>query len=130
MDGDRKGQTASSSINRSPPIPDIPWNEHVLRNWRVFEHTLRNHYIYTLLIFLPVGILAGALDLKPLAVFIPNLLAIVPLAMLLSFVTDELSTNLRQSLGALLNATFGNAVEFIVSYRIFLHSYSLFRSHS
>lgn len=69
-----------------------------------------------LLVFVPVGILFGALGWNPTAVFIFNILAIVPLAIFLSFATEELSVNAGQIAGALLNATFGNAVEMIVSY--------------
>jgi Ca2+:H+ antiporter len=68
-----------------------------------------------LLIFLPLGILAGAQEWNPTVVFVCNLLAIIPLATLLSFVTEELSADAGQTVGALLNATFGNAVEMIVS---------------
>jgi len=42
-------------------------------------------------------------------------LAIIPLASLLAFATEELAVPLGQTIGGLLNATFGNAVELIVS---------------
>jgi Ca2+:H+ antiporter len=48
-------------------------------------------------------------------VFILNFFAIVPLAAVLSFATEEISMKLGQTMGGLLNATFGNAVELIVS---------------
>lgn len=79
------------------------------------KQTIRSHPTYALLIFVPLGIAAGLLEWTAPAIFALNLLSIIPLAMFLSFLTEELSTNLRQSLGALLNATFGNAVELIVS---------------
>ena len=47
--------------------------------------------------------------------FVLNFLAIVPLAGLLAFATEELAAKLGQTIGGLLNATFGNAVELIVS---------------
>ena len=68
-----------------------------------------------LLIFVPIGIISGALDWNPTAVFILNFIAIIPLAGLLSFATEELAAKLGQTIGGLLNATFGNAVELIVS---------------
>lgn len=46
-----------------------------------------------------------------------NFVAIVPLAALLSFATEELSAKLGETIGGLMNATFGNAVELIVSLR-------------
>ncbi|CAK1363595.1 unnamed protein product [Cercospora beticola] len=76
---------------------------------------LKSSYINILLVFVPVGIIAGALDLPPGAIFCLNFLAIVPLAALLSFATEELSEAVGAHIGGLLNATFGNAVELIVS---------------
>jgi Ca2+:H+ antiporter len=51
----------------------------------------------------------------PIVTFMLNFIAIIPLAALLSFATEQLSTKLGQTLGGLMNATFGNAVELIVS---------------
>lgn len=76
---------------------------------------LASNYVNVLLVFVPLGIIAGAIGWSPSAIFILNFLAIIPLAALLSFATEELSVNVGQTLGGLLNATFGNAVELIVS---------------
>ena len=62
----------------------------------------------------PVGIVAGAMNWNPTAVFVINFFAIIPLAAVLSFATEEISIKLGEALGGLLNATFGNAVELIV----------------
>lgn len=78
--------------------------------------TLKSNYVNILLVFVPVGIVIGALDLNPTAVFIVNFMAIIPLAALLSFATEELSAKMGQTLGGLMNASFGNAVELIVSF--------------
>lgn len=80
-------------------------------SWQV----LASNYVNVLLVFVPAGIILGALDIDPTAIFIVNFLAIIPLAALLSFATEELSVKLGQTIGGLLNATFGNAVELIVS---------------
>lgn len=77
--------------------------------------TLASNYVNVLLIFVPIGIVAGILSWNPTVVFILNFIAIIPLAALLSFATEELSAKLGQTLGGLMNATFGNAVELIVS---------------
>lgn len=68
-----------------------------------------------LLFFVPLGIIAGVLEWSPTAVFTLNFFAIIPLAAILSFATEEISVKLGETLGGLLNATFGNAVELIVS---------------
>ncbi|KAG9245692.1 Sodium/calcium exchanger protein-domain-containing protein [Calycina marina] len=81
----------------------------------VTKVTLLSNYVNVLLVFVPIGIIAGLLDWDPTTVFILNFFAIVPLAAVLSFATEEISMKLGQTLGGLLNATFGNAVELIVS---------------
>ncbi len=43
-----------------------------------------------------------------------NALAIVPLASLLSHATEGVASRLGDTIGALLNVTFGNAVELII----------------
>lgn len=77
-------------------------------------------YVNVLLVFVPLGLFSGAMDWSPTVVFILNFLAIIPLAACLSFATEELSSKLGEALGGLLNATFGNAVELIVSVIIIL----------
>lgn len=62
----------------------------------------------------PIGIVAGHLNWSPTAVFTINFFAIVPLAAVLSFATEEIAHKLGETMGGLLNATFGNAVELIV----------------
>ena len=81
------------------------------------QQTLTSNYVNVLLVFVPVGIVSGAVGWSPTATFILNFLAIIPLASLLSFATEELSAKLGQTLGGLMNATFGNAVELIVCVR-------------
>jgi hypothetical protein len=76
---------------------------------------LKSNYVNVLLVFVPLGIAAGMADWSPTAKFILNFIAIIPLASLLAFATEELAVPLGQTLGGLLNATFGNAVELIVS---------------
>ena len=71
-------------------------------------------YINVLLIFLPFALISGALGWSPTVVFTTNFFAIMPLAALLSFATEELSKKVGQGLGGLLNVTFGNATELIV----------------
>ncbi|RJE25136.1 Calcium ion transporter [Aspergillus sclerotialis] len=77
--------------------------------------TLVRDYVNLLLVFVPFGIVAGALKWDSSAVFALNFIAIIPLASLLSFATEELAATMGQALGGLMNATFGNAVELIVS---------------
>lgn len=77
--------------------------------------TLASSYVNVLLVFVPLGIVSGLLNWGAATVFVLNFFAIVPLASLLSFATEELAATMGQTLGGLMNATFGNAVELIVS---------------
>ncbi|ORY62573.1 Sodium/calcium exchanger protein-domain-containing protein [Pseudomassariella vexata] len=92
--------------------PWVKWPAHV---WHTTKTTLLSSYVNILLVFVPIGIVAGVTKWDPVTVFILNFLAIIPLAAVLSFATEEISVNLGDALGGLLNATFGNAVELIVS---------------
>lgn len=80
------------------------------------KKTLKSSQINWLLLFVPIGILAEKLNLGPSIIFISNFFAIIPLASLLAYATEELGESLHNdSIAGLLNATFGNAVEVIVS---------------
>ncbi|RDA85781.1 hypothetical protein CP532_6302 [Ophiocordyceps camponoti-leonardi (nom. inval.)] len=83
--------------------------------WHVTKVTLLSNYVNLLLVTVPLGIVAGVLAWSPVVVFTLNFLAIIPLAAVLSFATEEIAAKLGQALGGLLSATFGNAVELIVS---------------
>ena len=69
-----------------------------------------------LLIAAPVGIALNFTSVDPLAVFLINFIAIIPLAGLLSFVTEEIAMRVGEVLGGLLNASFG-----YVSWRRVIH---------
>ncbi|PQE16913.1 Calcium proton exchanger protein [Rutstroemia sp. NJR-2017a BBW] len=81
--------------------------------WHVGKVTLYSNYVNVLLVFVPLGIVAGITHWDPVVVFILNFFAIIPLASILSFATEEISMKLGETLGGLLNASFGNAVELI-----------------
>ncbi|KAJ4290765.1 hypothetical protein N0V88_006514 [Collariella sp. IMI 366227] len=85
------------------------------RFWGVFKQVLFHSKLNVLLVFVPVGIAVAQIDgLSPGVIFAMNAVAIVPLAGLLSFATESVAARLGDSLGALLNVTFGNAVELII----------------
>ncbi|RGP70677.1 ca2+:h+ antiporter [Fusarium longipes] len=84
-------------------------------SWHIAKVTLLSNYVNFLLVMVPLGIIAGKMGWNSTAVFTINFFAIIPLAAVLSFATEEFSLKLGDTLGGLLNATFGNAVELIVS---------------
>jgi Ca2+:H+ antiporter len=83
--------------------------------WHILRAIILSNYVNVLLVFLPLGILSGALGWDAILTFVFNFLAIIALASLLSFATEELSKKVGQTIGGLLNASFGNATELIVS---------------
>ena len=79
-----------------------------------FSTILFSTYVNVLLIFLPFAILSDAFNWSSAVVFAMNFLALIPLALLLSFTTKELTKRLGSTAGGLLNITFSNATELIV----------------
>ncbi|TPX07328.1 uncharacterized protein E0L32_010750 [Thyridium curvatum] len=79
------------------------------------QRTFLNSWINILLFAAPVGIGLHFTSVDPVAIFVVNFVAIVPLAAMLSFATEEIALRTGETLGGLLNATFGNAVELIVA---------------
>jgi len=78
--------------------------------------TIFLHPFCTLLMFVPLGVLSPYLQFGDTWTFWLNFMALVPLAKVLGDATEELAGSLRNdTLSGLLNATFGNAVEMIIS---------------
>jgi Ca2+:H+ antiporter len=92
-----------------------PLVRYTASTWHITKVTLMSNYVNFLLVIIPVAIAAGELGWNPTTVFMLNFFAIIPLAAVLSFATEEIAIRLGETLGGLLNATFGNAVELIVS---------------
>ncbi|KAL7421512.1 Vacuolar calcium ion transporter [Cryptotrichosporon argae] len=79
-------------------------------------------WLNLLLVFIPIGWAlyfakhsGGVSSISDTAVFCTTFIAIIPLAGLLGFATEEAALRLGETLGGLLNATLGNAVELIVA---------------
>ncbi|KAM3067169.1 hypothetical protein ACMFMG_011722 [Clarireedia jacksonii] len=77
--------------------------------------TIFKSWINILLLAAPVGIAIHYAGVNTIIVFVVNFIAIIPLAGMLSFATEEISLHVGETLGGLLNASFGNAVELIVA---------------
>ncbi|GAB0496527.1 hypothetical protein MMPV_007839 [Pyropia vietnamensis] len=75
-----------------------------------------NSPMNALLVFVPLGIAAGLLDWSQTLVFLFNFLGVIPLAMILGRATEDIAAHTNQTIGGLINATFGNAVELILSF--------------
>ncbi|KAL1962902.1 hypothetical protein VTN77DRAFT_9080 [Rasamsonia byssochlamydoides] len=77
--------------------------------------TIFNSWVNVLLLAAPAGIIVNCLHADPRAIFVINFIAIIPLAAMLSYATEEIALRTGETIGGLLNATFGNAVELIVA---------------
>lgn len=68
-----------------------------------------------LVVFVPVALVLAVASADPTAVFVAAALGIIPLAGILGEATDGLADRAGTHAGALLNATFGNAAELIIT---------------
>ena len=68
-----------------------------------------------LLLAIPLTLYANYGVHNPVLTFIASMVAIMPLAFLMGQATEEIALRTGESLGGLLNATFGNAAEMIIA---------------
>ena len=99
--------------------------------------TILNSWINVLFVFIPIGIAMHFTTVSPVVIFVTNFIAIIPLAAMLSYATEEIALRTGETIGGLLNASFGqvrltltsiprltefrNAVELIVSIIALVH---------
>jgi len=85
-----------------------------IRFYEACKEILFSSWMNLLLVFVPVGIAVQAAGVNKTIVFAMNAIAIIPLAGLLSHATESVASELGDTIGALMNITFGNAVELII----------------
>ena len=68
-----------------------------------------------LLLAVPVAIYAEFVAHDPVMAFVASMIAIMPLAFLMGQATEEIALRTSESVGGLLNATFGNMAELIIA---------------
>jgi Ca2+:H+ antiporter len=79
------------------------------------KEVLFTSYLNILLGATPIAIISWAAGWSDIVTFLFSLIALCPLAERLGFVTEQLALHTNETIGGLLNATFGNATELIVS---------------
>ncbi len=79
------------------------------------ESGVVNKIFIGMLIFIPVAVVADYAGFPPLLTFVLAALAVVPLAKTMSDSTEALAHHVGPTIGGLLVATFGNAVELIIA---------------
>ena len=71
--------------------------------------------IYFLLVFAPTAVVLNLVGADHLILFAMAIIGLIPLAKLIGDSTEHLATHYGATLGSLLNVTFGNAAEIIIS---------------
>lgn len=74
-----------------------------------------NTFFKVLLLLIPITFVAHYLEASALSIFLLSAAAIIPLAKYIGDATEDLAVRTNPAIGGLLNATFGNATELIVS---------------
>ena len=88
---------------------DHNWGDYPFTPWGQVKATLFNSWINILLLAVPVGIALNYAKIDPVGIFVVNFIAIIPLAAMLSYATEEIAMHVGETLGGLLNASFGYA---------------------
>jgi len=70
---------------------------------------------YLLLVFIPISIVLWLLRVNEIFICVSALIGIVPLTTLIAQATQDLSARTSTIVGSLMNATFGNTIEFTVA---------------
>lgn len=81
---------------------------------RSLKEVLLGSYLNILMLLTPFALLSNSLGWSDGVTFALNLLAIAPFAERLGYVTEQVALHTNDTLGGLLNATFGNATELII----------------
>jgi Ca2+:H+ antiporter len=103
---DKAGEEAKAKKHTGWFNPVKPKRPFTVRNQ--IQRTIFNSWINILILAAPVGIAINYVpSVSGVAVFVVNFIAIIPLAAMLSFATEEIALRVGETLGGLLNATFG-----------------------
>ena len=100
----KSSKTGSRTIRISE---DHKWGKHPFTVWGQIKNTIFNSWINILLIAVPVGIAVNYVKIDPVGIFVVNFIAIIPLAAMLSYATEEIAMHTGETIGGLLNASFG-----------------------
>jgi Ca2+:H+ antiporter len=111
--------TPPAFVGRSVPLsPRLMGSRAFSSDREALVALIRSDKTWLLLPLVVVGVVVYYMNCSPGLVFLINFLGMIPLARILGDSTEELAAGLRNdTVGALLNATFGNAVEMIITYQ-------------
>jgi Ca2+:H+ antiporter len=72
-------------------------------------------FVVWMFVFIPISIFLSWLGVNSTIVFFVSILALIPLASVLSFATEQVVLQSNATIGGLLSATFGNFVELVLA---------------
>jgi Ca2+:H+ antiporter len=92
------GSTSNENSNKPPSPPNSPFIHITERPtiWNSLKLIFTNSWLNVLLIFIPFGFIAALLNWSDTWVFTLNFFAIIPLAKLLEFATEDISLRVGQ----------------------------------
>jgi Ca2+:H+ antiporter len=111
---DTASPTSSTQVEGEGTVLNTDKQNVAIRFYVVAKSILFSSYINLLLVFVPIGIASHVAHLNAGITFGMNAVAIIPLAGLLSYATESVAHRMGDTIGALMNVSFGNAVELII----------------
>lgn len=114
VNNEGNSEKSPSMKSESKPSLQIRMKNGVKRFAHHTKNAICHSWVNLLLVFVPIAIASHPAHLAPEIVFSMNAIAIIPLAGLLAHATEAVAARLGDTLGALLNVSFGNAVELIL----------------
>ncbi|SCV67707.1 BQ2448_5318 [Microbotryum intermedium] len=109
-----KSQPTKPLFTKELLVPKVPVGKPP--GWRMSGmNIIKYSWLNVLLVFIPVSWGMHFSHQGATITFVTSFLAIIPLAALLGFATEELALRVGDTIGGLMNCTFGNAVELIIA---------------
>tara|TARA_B110000438_G_scaffold295669_1_gene339051 strand:+ start:2729 stop:3955 length:1227 start_codon:yes stop_codon:yes gene_type:complete len=109
--------TSSAQVELSEMSEDTAIDEQEFEGWgQMLDaiHPLKVK-LNLLLLAIPFTLYAKYVAHDPVLTFVSSMIAIMPLAFLMGQATEQIALRTSESVGGLLNATFGNAAEMIIA---------------
>ncbi|KAG2439186.1 hypothetical protein HXX76_004550 [Chlamydomonas incerta] len=109
----RNSITGDRTLSRGSILSVAPkW---FVRDYMAMKEIVFSSYFNLMLICVPLGWASAYLQWGAVPTFTLNFLALIPLALILGDITEDLAVRFGDVVGGLINATFGNVVEIMVS---------------
>ncbi|KAF0698274.1 Aste57867_11105 [Aphanomyces stellatus] len=107
---------ADDDVDESQPLiaTDLELS-HLAADWKAFWGILTGSQLHWLLVLAPLAVYVTLAKWDATYVFTLNFLALLPLANILGEATEDLLSHMGHTVGSLVNASFGNAMEILIA---------------